>query len=108
MTASEKPTIVHLTYGHEEGSWWAESEQLPSLFAGGDSLDEAKELAKQAVREEFGDEVSIVDWMPAPTELEAVVASEGTVSRRTDAHDWERGSGPALDWLAPEKSEQVV
>jgi hypothetical protein len=82
MTASNLPNIVHLTYEFEGGSWFAESEQMPSLFAGGDSLDDAKGLARQAVRDEFGKTVSVFDWVPVPGELEPVVAS--------------RGSGPSL------------
>lgn len=77
MNASKKPNIVHLTYEYEEGSWSAESEQMPSLFAGGDTLDDAKTLARQAVRDEFGEGVTIIDWLPVPAELEPIVASKG-------------------------------
>lgn len=81
MTASNKPTTVVLTFHQEDGSWWADSPQMPSLFAGGDDIDTAKELARQVVVEELGNDVLIVDWMPVPAPLERFVtatpASEG-------------------------------
>jgi predicted RNase H-like HicB family nuclease len=77
MTASNKQTTVHVTYHHEDGSWWAESEQLPGLFAGGDSLEDAKGLARQVVSDEFGDEVTLAEWMPVPDALEKFLASPG-------------------------------
>lgn len=70
MTASNRPTTVHLSYYHEEGSWWAESDQLPGLFAGGDSLDDARALARQVVADELGDDMVIAEWMPVPSALE--------------------------------------
>lgn len=97
MTASEKPTTVHLTYHLEDDSWWAESDQLPGLFAGGDTLDEAKELAKQAVRDELGEDVAIIDWMPMPAELEPIAS---------------RGMGPPTPvisgWPSADSSPSVV
>lgn len=87
MTASEKPTTVHLAYHLEDDSWWAESDQVPGLFAGGDTLDEAKELAKQAVRDELGEDVAIIDWMPMPAELE-LIASKGTEPQTPVISGW--------------------
>ena len=102
MTASEQPRMVHLAYNYEDGSWWAESAEMPSLFAGGESLDDAKELAKQAVRDEFGEDISVIDWMPAPAELEPIIASKGTGVQQGAF----RGSGnaaqvPGHHWSAP-------
>lgn len=74
MTASNRQTTVHLTYHQEDGSWWAESEQLPGLFAGGDSLEDAKTLARQVVADEFGDEVTLAEWMPVPNAFEKFLA----------------------------------
>lgn len=87
MTASNRPTTVHLSYHHDDGSWWAESDQIPSLFAGGDSLDDAKQLAQQAVVDKFGEDVVIAEWMPVPTALVSIVASpeEKTVSKGDQA-----------------------
>lgn len=103
MNASEKPKTVHLTYGHEGGSWWAESEQLPSLFAGGDSLDDAKQLAWQAVRDEFGDDIAIVDWMPSPAELEPVIASRGARGRVPVIAEWtDPNLLPSVNWTLHE------
>lgn len=82
MTASNRSKTVHLTYSHEEGSWWAESEQVPGLFAGGDSLDEAKELTRQVVREEVGNDVTLIEWVPMPSKLErCLTGSPGEESR---------------------------
>jgi len=75
MTASEKQKTVILTFHHEDGSWWAESDQMPSLFAGGDDLDAAKELAQQAVVDEFGEDVVVVEWVPVPEPLAAIIAT---------------------------------
>lgn len=36
MTASSKPATVILTFHQEDVSWWADSPQMPGLFAGGD------------------------------------------------------------------------
>lgn len=104
MTASEKPNIVHLTYNCEDNSWWAESEQLPGLFAGGDSLDEAKELAWQAVRDEFGDDIAIFDWMPSPAELEPVIASKGANALQAPTiPEWAASDlSPSVNWTIPE------
>jgi hypothetical protein len=104
MTPSDIPNIVHLTYELEDGSWSAESEQMPSLFAGGDSLDDAKALARQAVRDEFGERVTVFDWLPVPAELEPTVASKGDrASKAFDAPtSGEPGVGtPAHDWSLP-------
>jgi predicted RNase H-like HicB family nuclease len=103
MTASEIPSIVHLTYEFEDGSWSAESEQMPSLFAGGDSLDEAKALARQAIRDEFGEGVTIFDWLPVPAELEPTVASKGAnQSVQTPMMGWPDSASPAHEWSLPQ------
>lgn len=105
MTASEIPNIVHLTYDMEDGSWSAESEQMPSLFAGGDSLDDAKALAHQAVHDEFGADVSIFDWLPVPAELEPVVASRGdrpTESFHAPTSGEPQLAAPLHDWSLPQ------
>lgn len=99
MTASDKPSIVHLTYEFEDGSWSAESEQMPSLFAGGDSLDDAKALARQAVRDEFGQDVTIFDWLPVPAELEPTIASRG--DRPSKPFDAPTSGEPAPTPLKP-------
>lgn len=40
-----------LRYHVEDGSWWAECPEMPSLFAGGNSYAEARSLASQAIRD---------------------------------------------------------
>jgi hypothetical protein len=75
MTASDTPKVVHLVYSCEDNSWAVESEQMPSLFAGGDSFEEAKALAHQAVHDELGDALTIFDWPPVPGELEPIISS---------------------------------
>jgi hypothetical protein len=76
MTASDIPKVIHLVYSYENGSWAVESDQMPSLFAGGDSWEDAKALAHQAVHDELGDALTIFDWLPVPHELESVIASK--------------------------------
>lgn len=75
MTASDIPKVVHLVYSCEDGSWAVESEQMPSLFAGGDSFEDAKALAHQAVHDELGDALTVFDWPPVPGELEPIISS---------------------------------
>lgn len=103
MTASSKPKTVILTFHHEGDSWWADSDQMPSLFAGGDKLEDAKELARQAVVDEYGDEVLIADWMPAPSGLAAIIgypyegspASEGEQATPGTVKSWPDEEGPS-------------
>lgn len=103
MNASETPKVVHLTYEFEEDSWSAESEQMPSLFAGGDTLDDAKALARQAVRDEFGESVTIFDWLPVPAELEPIVASKGTnQSLQAPTTGTPDAAGPPHEWSLPQ------
>lgn len=103
MTASEIPNIVHLTYELEDGSWSAGSEQMPSLFAGGDTLDDAKALARQAVRDEFGEDVTIIDWLPVPAELEPTVASRGAgQSLQAPTTGSSDAAGPPHEWSLPQ------
>jgi hypothetical protein len=103
MTASNRQITVHLRYHHEDDSWWAESEQLPGLFAGGDTLDDAKELARGAVRDELGEDVSIFDWMPVPVALEPTIsASRGSSARRETFDVWVGPDKPlSSEWLSP-------
>lgn len=76
MSASDNPKVVHLLYSCEDGSWAVESEQMPSLFAGGSSFDEAKELAHQAIHDEFGDALAVFDWPAVPDPLKPVITGE--------------------------------
>jgi hypothetical protein len=69
MTFSDQRSIANLTYHHEDGTWWADSPNLLGLFAGGETLDDAKALARQVVADEMGDEALIVEWMPLPGPL---------------------------------------
>jgi len=66
MNSSDDNEIIHLVYHHEDGGWWAESFGLPSLYAGGDTLDDARELARQVVAEEVGSAVTLTEWAPHP------------------------------------------
>jgi hypothetical protein len=76
---AEKQVIVR--YHYEDGSWWADSQDLPSLFAGGDSLEEARELVRQVVDDELGADTTIVAWMPVPEPLAQVVSVGGAGSK---------------------------
>jgi hypothetical protein len=106
MTASNKSRTVHLTYHHENGSWWAESEQAPGLFAGGDSLDDAKVLARQVVADEFGDDVVLAEWMPVPTALETFLT--GSPGEDAVSKGGEQGPETLKSWPNSEDPAQSV
>lgn len=40
---------ITITYHHEGLYWWADSTDLPGFTAGGDTLHEARQLAKEGV-----------------------------------------------------------
>ncbi len=46
------------TVREEEGSYWAEIQELPGCFASGHTLDELKEALEEAVSMYLGDEES--------------------------------------------------
>jgi hypothetical protein len=54
-------STVTVVYHHEEGSWWAESDDLPGFSAVGSSFDEVERLVREAVHDE-----SVI---PAPVDL---------------------------------------
>lgn len=107
MTASNKSKTVHLTYHHEDGSWWAESHQLPGLFAGGDSLDEAKTLARQVVADEIGRDVTLAEWMPVPAALERFIGASDATHAPTSKTD-EPTSTSVEDWAQKETPSKSV
>lgn len=59
-----QPEIQHsgitVIYRREDASFVGESEQLPSLFAEGDTFEEARALASRAVRDICGEAPSIL------------------------------------------------
>lgn len=52
---------VHLVYHREDGTWWADSKDMPGFSAAGDTFTEVRKLAREGVRFYFDDNaVSIV------------------------------------------------
>lgn len=74
---------IHVVYHHEEGSWWAESDDMPGWTAIGGSLREIRRLVREGIgiffegveidlRESYADDpaalVADVHWItPAGT-----------------------------------------
>jgi predicted RNase H-like HicB family nuclease len=52
---------VTVTYHHEGGAWWAETDAVPRFSAAGSSYDEARELTVLALRNLLGADVDIRD-----------------------------------------------
>jgi hypothetical protein len=103
MSASDNPKVVHLIYSCEAGSWAVESEQMPSLFAGGDSFEDAKALAHQVVHDEFGDALTVFHWPPVPDGLKPVVTgeTEPVIASRAGATVSARPTSRPLDLFEP-------
>lgn len=80
MNSSEYRKTVFLNVDFEDDVWCVTSPTLPSLFAGGESLEEARSNARQVVAEELGTSVSVVEWLPVPYELRAVVGRSNTTN----------------------------
>ncbi len=85
---------VIVRYHHEEGSWWAESQDLPSLFAGGDSLEDARAMVRQVVDAEVGPDATIFAWMPVPEPLIPFVSPQGGLGEQENAKEvsWSGGT----------------
>jgi predicted RNase H-like HicB family nuclease len=58
-TTGLRSVTVYLT--EEDGAWTATSPHVPALFAGGDSREEAKQMARAALEAEL-DETLAVYW----------------------------------------------
>lgn len=90
---------VHLIYHYEDESWWADSFDVPSLFAGGDSLADAKQLARQVVEAEIGPDTIIMEWVPLPDSMASVTTRAATRSdseRPAVFDDW--ADAEIADW----------
>lgn len=81
MNSSEYRKTVFLNVNMEDDAWCVTSPTLPGLFAGGDSLEEARTNARQVVDEEIGSNVDIVEWLPVPEGLRSIVGrSNNTIN----------------------------
>lgn len=57
---------VRVIHHHEDGSWWAESPDLPGWFAAADTYAEARQLAEEGVRFELErEDVTVEHFVPA-------------------------------------------
>lgn len=100
---------VNLHFHYDEGVWWADSPDL-KLSAGDSDLEEAKSLARGAVRLALGPDVVIVEWMDPPEQLVpfiSVAASHGErVSVSSEPGHWPEAPQP-FDFSIPEPTEPV-
>ena len=57
---------IALTYHHEDGVWWVDSDDIPGFYAAADSLEDARKEAKAGVAFALGDDdFSVFDRYPA-------------------------------------------
>lgn len=104
MNSSEGP--ITLNFHCEDGAWWVDSKSLPSLFAGGETLDEAKQLARQVVADEVGPDVWIVEWMPVPEPLRPVVTG-GQRPKDASVQAWREPGDWSFDLAYASETEQL-
>lgn len=51
---------VRAVFHHEGSEWWAESPELPGLYAAGDRFDEVRRLFREAAYAEFDVDASAI------------------------------------------------
>lgn len=56
MTKGVALKTVHLRYHYEQGTWWAESRDLPGFSAAGATFNETRQLAHEGVAFQLPDE----------------------------------------------------
>jgi len=66
-------TAIAVKYHHEEGSWWAESDDVPGFSAVGASLAEVREQVREGLP--FHLDVGSVDLRESLADSEGVVTS---------------------------------
>lgn len=73
---------IRVIYHEEEGSWWAESPDVPRWTAGASSFDEVRKLAEEGVRFALErDDVEIEHFVPeASTPKHAAPARSGSAA----------------------------
>jgi len=105
LSSSSGEAPIILSFHCEDESWWVDSNSLPSLFAGGSTLDEARELAHQVVAEEAGPDAWIVEFMPLPAPLGFVTVGEreamSSVRTTVKPGDWSVALDVAKETEAP-------
>ena len=58
---------IRVIHHNEDGKWWSESPDVPGWSAGGDSLDEVRQLAEEGIRFALErDDVVVEHFAPAP------------------------------------------
>ena len=60
---------IHVEYHREGDSWWADSPDVPGWVAGGDSLAEARDLAREGLPFFVEDEVDLLEQLASPSVL---------------------------------------
>jgi predicted RNase H-like HicB family nuclease len=48
-----------VVFHYEDGSWWAETDEVPGFVAGASTFQEARTLAREGLEFEFDDEVEL-------------------------------------------------
>jgi len=80
---------VTVTYHLEDGTWWAESDEVPGFFAAGQSLSETRALVRSGLAFHFdGVDVGELDIREARDDGIAVFVSEVTAPTFSWASAW--------------------
>jgi predicted RNase H-like HicB family nuclease len=61
-------------------AWWADSPDLPGLYAVGDTLTEMRAAAIAAIRDEFGDDVDLSERLAVDDNAETVAPTQVLVT----------------------------
>jgi predicted RNase H-like HicB family nuclease len=63
MKAEPEATLrrVTINYHHEDGSWWAESNDAPGWIAAGETFDEVRQLAREGIRFFLDEDVLVTE-----------------------------------------------
>lgn len=103
--------VINIRYHLDDGFWWAESPDM-KIAAGDTDLEEAKALAKGAVRLALGSDVTIAEWVDPPSALIPLIsrsASRGEdVKRRSPEGEWPEPSRVDFSYVTAKPSVTTV
>jgi len=95
VNSSDERSTVILHFDVESGVWCVTSPTVPELFAGGDSLEEARENARRVVAEAVDPSASIVEWLPEPESTRSILSRAYSSNRAAISSlvtfDWGHG-----------------
>lgn len=72
---------VRAVFHHEGSEWWADSPELPGLYAAGDRFDEVRRLFREAAYTEFDVDASAISEFMGDAPIVATVGE--AVNRST-------------------------